>query len=107
MIGPAALLVLLFVAVPAVIGLLNTFTNYTPTRVGWHFVGLENYRAVLSDEASRAALLNALLLALMTVPFEVILGLALAGLLRRPFRGRGLVRVLLLARGLSARLRRG
>jgi multiple sugar transport system permease protein len=95
--APAALLVLLFVALPAIIGLFNTFTDSTPTVGVWHFVGLENYRAVLSDETSRAALLNVLLLALVTVPIEAIVGLALAGLLRRPFAGRGLVRVLLLA----------
>jgi multiple sugar transport system permease protein len=95
--GPAALLVLLFVAVPAAFGLFNTFTDSTPFTRAWHFVGLDNYGAVLSDTTSRVAFLNALLLALITVPTEAALGLALAGLLRRPFAGRGLVRVLLLA----------
>ncbi len=95
--GPATLLVLLFLAVPAAVGLFNTFTDSTPAGGVWHFVGLGNYRAVLADSSVGAAFANALLLMLLAVPVEVVGGLWLAGLLRRPFPGRSLVRVLLLA----------
>src|SRR5438132_3323453 len=94
---PAGLLVLVFLAVPAGIGLFNTFTDSTPEGGAWHVVGLDNYRAVLADSTLGAAFGNALLLTLIVVPVEVIVGLGLAGLLRRPFPGRNQVRVLLLA----------
>ena len=94
---PAGLLVLVFLVLPALIGLFNTFTDSTPEGKAWHIVGLANYRAVLADSTLGVAFGNALLLTLIAVPVEVIIGLALAGLLRRPFPGRSTVRVLLLA----------
>src|SRR5438876_8056002 len=82
-VGPAALLLLLFLVVPAVLGLLSTVTNYGPTGGNWQIVGLENYRSALSDLGLRVAFGNGLLLALLTVPAEAGLGLILALALRR------------------------
>jgi multiple sugar transport system permease protein len=76
---------------------LSTFTSYGPTGGSWQLVGLENYRGALSDTGLRIAFGNGILLALLTVPIEAALGLVLAIALRRPFHGRTLVRVLLLA----------
>jgi multiple sugar transport system permease protein len=94
---PAAAVVGAFVVVPAALGLLSTFTSYNPFATLWHLVGLANYRAILSDKSLESAFGNALLMAALAVPFELALGLGLALALRKPFPGRSLVRVLLLA----------
>src|SRR4051794_13208742 len=92
--GPAALLLIGFLVIPAAFGFFNTFTDSTPGGTPWHFVGLDNYRAVLSDSTLGIAFGNALLLTCITVPIELIAGLGIAGLLRRPFAGRSFVRAL-------------
>jgi len=104
---PAILLLVGLLIVPAAFGLFNTFTDSTPTRGAWHFVGLANYGAVLSDSTLGTAFGNALLLAAVTVTAEIAGGLVIAGLLRRPFRGRSLVRALLLAPWLLSPLAAG
>jgi len=96
-VAPAAAILLSFVLVPAVLGLLSTFTNYDPFGTAWHLVGLANYRSALSDRSLGSAFGNALIFTALAVPFEIALGLGLALALRRPFRGRSLVRALLLA----------
>ena len=95
--GPAALLLLGFLVLPAAFGFFNTFTDSSPGANTWQYVGLDNYRALFSDRTLGTVFGNALVLALITVPIEAVAGLAIAGLLRRPFPGRPLVQALLLA----------
>jgi len=104
---PAAILLLGFLVVPAAFGLFNTLTDSSPGANTWHFVGLENYRALFSDNTLGIAFGNALLLTLITVPTEAVGGLVIAGLLRRPFPGRSFVRALLLAPWLVSPLAAG
>ncbi len=94
---PFVLLVGLFMLWPALFGLASSFTNYDPLhRNALHFVGLQNYQRVTSDSEFAIASQNALVFAVASVSLELTLGLAVAYLLRRPFRGRAIVRVLLL-----------
>ncbi|HMA34068.1 MAG TPA: sugar ABC transporter permease [Chloroflexia bacterium] len=96
-VAPAGLLIGLFLVLPAGLGLIGSFTDLGPSGGAGHFVGLANYRAVLADPSLGVAFGNAALLTALTAPIAIGTGLALALALRRPFRGRGLVRVLLLA----------
>jgi multiple sugar transport system permease protein len=104
---PAALLMAAFLALPALLGLFTTFTASTPIGEPGPLVGLDNYRTVLSDSTMGAAFVNVLTLTAIVVPIELALGLAVAALLRRPFPGRSLVRVLLLAPWLVSPLAAG
>ncbi|CAM5680079.1 Sugar ABC transporter permease OS=Streptomyces fumanus OX=67302 GN=GCM10018772_65120 PE=3 SV=1 [Streptomyces fumanus] len=61
------------------------------------FTGLANYGEVLSDADLRKSVWTTVLLTVAVVLASLILGLALALLLDRRFRGRGLVRTLLIA----------
>ncbi len=61
---------------------------------GW--VGLDNYRLLLGDPAFGEALRNTLVFVALSTSLEVLLGLVMALLLNRAFRGRGLVRAALL-----------
>jgi len=96
-----------FLALPALLGLFTTFTASTLTGEPGPLVGLDNYRTVLSDSTMGTALVNVLTLTLIAVPIELVLGLVVAGLLRRPFPGRSMVRVLLLAPWLVSPLAAG
>ena len=59
-----------FLVLPAALGLLSTFTNYDPFGTAWHFIGMANYQAVLSDQSLRTAFANAAFLTAMAVPVE-------------------------------------
>ncbi|MFE9683814.1 carbohydrate ABC transporter permease [Streptomyces sp. NPDC002701] len=61
------------------------------------FTGFGNYAEVLTDEALRKSVWTTILLTVTVVLASLILGLGLALLLDRKFRGRGLVRTLLIA----------
>jgi ABC-type sugar transport system permease subunit len=56
------------------------------------FVGLDNYQAILSDDAWYNALGVTALVAGVSVAVELVLGMIIALLINRPFRGRGIVR---------------
>ncbi|MFB7509624.1 carbohydrate ABC transporter permease, partial [Streptomyces broussonetiae] len=62
-----------------------------------HFTGLDNYHQVLTDAALRHSVWTTVLLTVAVVLASLVLGLALALLLDRRFRGRGIVRTLLIA----------
>ena len=85
-----------FLIIPAGLGLLSTFTNYSPGQSNWKVVGLLNYQKVFEDRTFGSAFTNGIILTLLTVPVEIALALLVTALLRKPFRGRSLVRVFLL-----------
>ena len=60
------------------------------------FIGLENYAAFLSDSAFWNTIQVSLLYTLLTVTLELLLGLGIALLLRRPTRFNNLVSILLM-----------
>ncbi|WRZ54431.1 sugar ABC transporter permease [Streptomyces sp. NBC_01314] len=59
------------------------------------FIGLDNYRELLSDPVTRETLVRTGVFVAVVVPLGIIAGLALAVLLNRPIRGRGVFRTLL------------
>jgi ABC-type sugar transport system permease subunit len=93
---PLALLVIPFLLWPLAYGFVLTFTNAGPFQPAPRFIGLNNYLNALSDNIFRTALINMVVFSLLTVLVEMILGIAAAFALRRPFRGRALLRALLL-----------
>ncbi|MFS4095822.1 carbohydrate ABC transporter permease [Streptomyces sp. AF1A] len=62
-----------------------------------HFTGLGNYSQVLSDPDLRHSVWTTVLLTVTVVLVSLVLGLGIALLLNRRFRGRGVVRTLLIA----------
>jgi len=96
LLAPLIALLLPFLIAPALLGFVASFTNYAPAHPALTFVGFKNYGVVIRNLEFSAAVRNTLFFTLITVPLELALGFALAYLLRRPFRGRDLLRVLLL-----------
>jgi multiple sugar transport system permease protein len=92
---PTMVLLGLFIAYPFVRGIMLSVTD---SRVGvpGDFVGLENYRRLWSDSIFRAAVYNTFLYTGVTTVFKLGLGLWLAMLLNRNFRGKAFTRAFIL-----------
>jgi len=94
---PALIFALIVTQVPFLFTLFFSTQGWNALRPGSrHFVGLDNYKTVLTDDRLRSALLNTVILTAGAVIFSMILGLLLAILLDRKFFGRGIVRTLLI-----------
>src|SRR5437764_2600716 len=92
---PTALLLGLFIAYPFVEGVLLSLTNQ---RVGvpGEFVGLNNFVKIWNDSIFRTTVWNTFWYTGVTTVFKLALGLWLALLLNRHFRGKALVRAFIL-----------
>ncbi|MCC5972951.1 MAG: sugar ABC transporter permease [Rubellimicrobium sp.] len=96
--APAILLLVLWMIVPLGMTIYFSTIRYqllNPERTG--FVGWGNYVFFYTDRNFWPAIWNTLTLVGLTIAITVVLGLALALLVDRPFRGRGIVRVLLIS----------
>lgn len=90
---PAIGLYLTFSIYPILFSFFKSFTNWQ--LVGSSpFVGLQNYRTVLTDPHVGVAFKNALLNFVVSMPIQIVFGLLLAVVLDRPIRGRGFFRAL-------------
>ncbi len=96
LIAPAFLILVLIALLPilAVIGL--SLQRRLPIFNIAAFVGLENYRFLAVDSRFWNSLINTIYFTTVSVGLELILGLAIAMLLDRPFSGRGWMRAILL-----------
>jgi multiple sugar transport system permease protein len=92
---PTIVLLGLFIAYPFVKGILLSVTN---TRVGvpGEFVGLANFAKIWDDSIFRTAVYNTFLYTIVTTIFKLALGLWLALLLNRNFRGKAFTRAFIL-----------
>ncbi|MEO3876252.1 sugar ABC transporter permease [Nonomuraea sp. B12E4] len=92
---PAALFILVFQVVPLAQEIFLSFTRTSllnPARSTW--VGLDNFTRIFGDEDFRRTLLITLVYVVVCVVAAVGAGLAVALLLNKGFRGRGLARAL-------------
>jgi len=92
---PTAVLLGLFIAYPFVNGI---WLSVTDTRVGvpGEFVGLKNFYKVWNDSIFRVAVWNTCWYTLVTTVFKLSLGLWLAMLLNRSFKGKAFTRAFIL-----------
>jgi multiple sugar transport system permease protein len=97
------LLLLPAAAMYAVFMVYPIFRQFEISFFDWHilpgaaspYVGLANFRAVFSDPEVRTAAQNTVLYIVITVPVQMVLGLAAAALLTDRLPGRGLWRALI------------
>lgn len=98
MFSPAVLYILLLIAVPFVMAILYAFSD---ARVGvqfkdLHFIGFENFRSILQSPSFRKAVYNSIIFTVVAQIIVIVCGNVLALALEKAFRGRGLVRFLIL-----------
>lgn len=94
---PALVFAIIVTQLPFLLTLWYSLQSYNLVRPGSErFVGLQNYVDVFSDSTFRQAAFTTVLLTAGCVVLSLLLGLALAVLLDRPFRGRGVARTLII-----------
>jgi sorbitol/mannitol transport system permease protein len=95
---PAMLYTIVVTQIPFVITIWYSLQSWNLLRPGSReFVGLANYGKVFSDAGFRNAVVNTVVFTASAVLFSVIVGLVLAILLDQRFRGRAMVRTLLIS----------
>ena len=93
---PAILYVALIIGVPFVLAFLYSVGDVRVGSVGYHFVGLQNFRSVLQSPAFRRSLLNSIIFTVSSQVLVLVGSTILALALVNQFRGRGFVRFLIL-----------
>jgi multiple sugar transport system permease protein len=96
MIGPAVLYILLLVAFPFVLALYFSLSDVTLGSRDLTFVGLRNFANVVGTPQFQTALWNTFVFSIGSQLVVIILANALALALSRDFRGKWLVRLLIL-----------
>jgi len=94
---PALVFMIVVTQLPFVVTLITSFMDwnaYYPEER--RFAGIDNFRRVLTDANTRQAIFVTILLTAAVVLISVVLGLLIALLLDRQFRGRGVVRTMMI-----------
>ena len=94
MVAPAIILLLIVTAYPLIYNIWNSLHNDNQTFAvsPRNFVGVSNYGKVLSGSLWQSALERTLVFTVVSIVFDVLVGMALALMMHRKFRGRGLLR---------------
>jgi len=96
MIGPAVLYIVLVVGLPFVLAILYAFSGVTMGSRTIEFVGLKNFINVLGTAKFQTSLRNTFVFAIVAQVLVMVLGTVLAIALLKDFRGKWLVRLLIL-----------
>jgi polyol transport system permease protein len=94
---PALIFMIIVTQLPFVGTLIISFMNwnaYYPDQIG--FTGFSNYVSVLTNSDTVAAIITTIELTVGVVLISLVLGLVIALLLDRAFRGRGIVRTMMI-----------
>jgi multiple sugar transport system permease protein len=92
---PTVVLLGLFIAYPFVEGVLLSVTD-AKVGVPGHFIGLDNFDKLWNDSIFRVAVRNTFVYTIVTTILKLALGLWLAMLLNRHFKGKALTRAFIL-----------
>ena len=96
MVTPAVLLIMSITLYPLLFSLWVAFINYDFSVPGHAFVGLGNFRRVVTDPVAIGSTVTTLWLSVVNVTLEFVLGLMLALAMVKTFRGRGAVMTILI-----------
>ncbi len=96
LLAPALAYIFLLVAIPFLLAVFLSLTNSSAGSLQFSFVGLQNFRAVVASPVFRRALWNTFVFTFVSQALVIGLGNVLARALMKPFRGKLLVRFLIL-----------
>ena len=97
MLGPALIVVALVALYPLGVTIFQSFTDkqflaLEPTK----WIGLANYRTLIHDTIFRDSIVTTVKFTVITVSFEFVLGLIIALVVNSNFKGRGVMRAVML-----------
>lgn len=93
---PSMLIIFGVLVVPILYALFLSFHDLELSTGDYAFVGLKHYLSMFTDASFRTSIGLTLLFTVLTVSAEIVLGIALALVLNQEFKGRGLVRGLMI-----------
>jgi multiple sugar transport system permease protein len=96
MLLPSVVYIVALVAVPFCLAIAYSLSDVTVGDPSFDYVGLRNFRAVLKDPVFRRSLTNSLFITFVTMVLVLVLAKILALVLTRDFRGKWVVRFLIL-----------
>jgi multiple sugar transport system permease protein len=96
LIAPAVIFILALVGGPLVLAIYLSMTDATAGSLGGHWVGFHNFSAVWSDPNFRKALWNTVFFTIVSQAIVLVCAGLLAHALIKPFRGRWVLRFLIL-----------
>jgi multiple sugar transport system permease protein len=96
MIAPAVVYIIALIGIPFFLAIYYSLSNVTIGSVGMKFVGLDNFRYLLGDHTFLRSLKNTFIFAFVSNILVVVLAKILALALYRDFRGKWIVRLLIL-----------
>ncbi len=97
MVGPALLVLLVFVLLPAASVVLLSFTDWNGIAATINLTGLRNYVNLLNDPVFQAALRNTIVYTAGTLPLVLVVGLGAALLVEKQTRTSGVLRAFFMA----------
>jgi multiple sugar transport system permease protein/raffinose/stachyose/melibiose transport system permease protein len=95
--GPAIIIFLAFVILPVVMAAYYGFFRWHGYGPATDFVGLHNYKVILTDPDFRAAVRHNAEIVVLSLLIQGPIAILLALLLNRPMRGRSVIRLLVFA----------
>jgi multiple sugar transport system permease protein len=96
MLLPSVVYIVALVAVPFFLAIAYSLSDVTVGDPSFDYVGLRNFRAVLKDPVFRRSLTNSLFITAVTMILVLVLAKVLALVLTKDFRGKWVVRFLIL-----------
>ena len=96
MLAPALAYIMLLVGLPFLLALVLSVTNSSAGSLDFSFVGLQNFRSVIQSPVFLRAVRNTFVFTLVSQVAVITLGNILARALMKSFRGKSLVRLLIL-----------
>ncbi|HTS02107.1 MAG TPA: sugar ABC transporter permease, partial [Thermoanaerobaculia bacterium] len=96
MLLPAVLYILALVGLPLVLAVFYAFSDARIGSTSIHWVGLENFRSILESPSFRKAIRNSVVFTVSAQVIVIVCSTILSIALEKPFRGRGIVRFLIL-----------
>ncbi|MGZ6125136.1 MAG: carbohydrate ABC transporter permease [Myxococcales bacterium] len=96
LIAPALIYIGAVIGIPFFLSLWFSVSDVTVSSSVGHFVGLENFRSAIDDPSFRRSLGNTFLFAIVSQVIVIVLATTLAVALQKDFRGKWVVRLLIL-----------
>lgn len=96
MLAPAIIYIVLLVGFPFLLSIYYSLSDVTVSSRTLHFVGLENFRRIMSDATFWRSMVNSIIFTLVSQILVVVLATVLSMALYDDFRGKWLVRFLIL-----------
>ena len=97
LIAPGLILVMLILVYPLLRGIVSSFFTQAPASMKFaSFAGLDYYKDLLKDDIFAKALKNSAIWTVTIVAAQYIIGLGIALILNKDFKGRGIYRSLIL-----------